>query len=111
MLNIGLIKNVAGAVQYFGPSGHDYWIEDKDTPAFFGGKLAEQLGLKDFDIDQLHALLQGEHPTTGEPLTRGLRFEVGAPGSSCSGMANSACRLRFAARARHLAEQYFAWLR
>lgn len=49
---------------YFTPDGADYWIEDKDTHAFFGGKLAGELGLGAFDVQKLHGLLLGIDPRT-----------------------------------------------
>jgi conjugative relaxase-like TrwC/TraI family protein len=64
MLNIGIIKNVSGAMRYFSPEGHDYWVENKDTRTFFDGKLAERLGLGEFDLNKLHALLMGIDPRT-----------------------------------------------
>ena len=62
MLNFTVLKSSADAKRYYSPHGHDYWIEDRDQRAFFGGKLAERLGLKEFSIEAFHELCEGVVP-------------------------------------------------
>ena len=84
MINFTVLKSSADMKKYYSPTGHDYWIEDKDQIAFFGGKLAERFGLKEFDLQSFHDLCDGIlpgsrriDPETGEvkttPLTPGRR--------------------------------------
>ncbi|CAN5446779.1 hypothetical protein BH10PLA2_BH10PLA2_08340 [soil metagenome] len=81
MLNVGIIKNASGALKYFTPEGHDYWVEDHSTEASFGGKLADKLGLGEFDINQLHALLLGIDPRTMKVVNGQLTGEQLTPGT------------------------------
>lgn len=72
-VNFTILKSSADLKRYFSPVGHDYYVENSKTHAFFGGNLKDRLGLKEFDIEQFHALCDGNHPFTGEKLTPGRR--------------------------------------
>lgn len=80
MISFTVLKSSADAKRYYSPSGHDYWIEDRNQRAFFGGKLAERLGLDDFSIEAFHDLCDGiipnsrsrEHPD-GVQITPGKK--------------------------------------
>jgi conjugative relaxase-like TrwC/TraI family protein len=72
-VNFTVLKSSADAKRYYHPHGHDYWVEDGHSHAFFGGKLAERLGLGAFDLEQFHRLCDGLHPLTGQKLTPGRR--------------------------------------
>ena len=64
MINFTVLNSSADAKRYYSPHGHDYWIEDRDQLAFFGGRLAERLGIKDFDLATFHELCEGVVPGT-----------------------------------------------
>ncbi|HZZ82023.1 MAG TPA: MobF family relaxase [Gemmataceae bacterium] len=68
MLNFTVLKSSADMKKYYAPTGRDYFIEDEKTVAFFGGKLAERLGVgEQFDLDTFHDLCDGFRPGVWEP--------------------------------------------
>ncbi|WP_020474192.1 MobF family relaxase [Zavarzinella formosa] len=66
MINFTILRSAAEAKKYYHPHGHDYYIEDKSQVAFFGGKLADRLGLSEFSIDAFHDLCDGIVPGTSK---------------------------------------------
>ncbi len=72
MINFTVLKSAAQAKGYYTP---DYYVEGERPRAFFGGKLAEALGLGEFDEAQFRRLCDGRHPVTNERLTPGRKSE------------------------------------
>src|SRR5579884_3896977 len=61
----------AGAVrEYFQEGGHDYYIDSKNPPGMWGGRLAkEEFGLEgEVQKEHFDRLAEGYHPITGEDL-------------------------------------------
>jgi conjugative relaxase-like TrwC/TraI family protein len=77
MLNFTVLKSSTDLKNYYRP---DYFLENAETRAFFGGTLAERLGLDEFDVEQFHDLCDGLVPGSrtarnpeGEKLTPGRK--------------------------------------
>lgn len=75
MLGINQMMNAQAALSYFtvAPKVSEYHAADEpDTPSLWGGSLTQTFGLLDLDVieqDQFEALLNNQHPVTGEKLT------------------------------------------
>lgn len=70
MVHFTVLKASADMKRYYAP---DYYLERAETRAFFGGALADRLGLGAFDRAHFHALCDGLHPLTGAKLTPGRK--------------------------------------
>lgn len=66
-------KASAGADAYYSDLGRDdYYVKGGEPPGVWLGKGRHLLGLSGVaDKEQIRALMQGYHPTTGEPLVQG----------------------------------------
>ena len=70
MLLMNPIKDAGRAAEYFGQSDGGYYLDGKELKREWGGKAAPLLGLTGRpEFEQLHRLLMGLHPLTGEQLT------------------------------------------
>lgn len=78
MISFTVLKSAADAKRYYHPHGYDYFVEDAQQRAFFGGKLAERLGLHEFSIEAFHDLCDGVLPgSRSAKLPDGERLTVG----------------------------------
>ncbi len=55
--------------EYFQEGGHDYYIDSKNPPGMWGGKLAREFGLEgEVQKEHFDRLAEGYHPITGQDL-------------------------------------------
>ena len=60
MIHFTILNSSTDMKRYYGSP--DYYVEGQETHAFFGGKLMERLGLKEFDLQAFHDLCDGFVP-------------------------------------------------
>ena len=69
MLNISKAMTAGAVRDYFQESGHDYYLDGRNPPGRWGGRLAREFGLVgEVQKEQFDRMAEGYHPITGEDL-------------------------------------------
>jgi conjugative relaxase-like TrwC/TraI family protein len=69
MLNVSKAMTAGAVEDYFQEGGHDYYIDARNPPGIWGGKLAKEFGLTgEVQKEHFDRLAEGYHPLTGEDL-------------------------------------------
>src|SRR5579883_1910958 len=69
MLNVSDAMTAGAVRAYFEEGGHDYYIDGRNPPGVWGGKLAREMGLTgEVQKEHFDRLAEGYHPITGDDL-------------------------------------------